>query len=76
MPTGLGTPVVPFSPFYVGVSFSKKGTRIIEGLLGNLERVPGNLTEGALGLGCRISASRCPHQALGFRDAIEVNQIV
>ena len=38
----LGTPVVPFCPFYFGVSLlkrnsRKKGTRIIHGLLGNLE---------------------------------------
>ena len=37
----LGTPVVPFCSFYVGVSLVKlnsrnKGTRIINGLLGNL----------------------------------------
>ena len=37
----LGTPVAPFSPFYLGVSLwklngSKKGTLIIKGLLGNL----------------------------------------
>ena len=37
----LGTPVVPFFPFYLGVSLlklnsRKKGTLIIMGLLGNL----------------------------------------
>ena len=37
----LGTPVVPFRPFYLGVSLlklnsRKKGTLIINGLLGNL----------------------------------------
>ena len=37
----LGTPVVPFCPFYLGVSLlklnsRKKGTLIIKGLLGNL----------------------------------------
>ena len=37
----LGTPEVPFCPFYFGVSFlklnsRKKGTLIINGLLGNL----------------------------------------
>ena len=39
----LGTPVVPFCPFYFGVSFlklnsRKKGTLIINGLLGNLDQ--------------------------------------
>ena len=38
---GLGTPVVPYSPFHVGVSLlklnsRKKGTLIIKGLLLNL----------------------------------------
>ena len=37
----LGTPVVPFYPFYFGLSLfkqnsRKKGTLIIKGLLGNL----------------------------------------
>ena len=41
--TKLGSPVVPFCPFYLGVSFlepniRKKGTLIIKGLLGNLEK--------------------------------------
>ena len=38
----LGTPIVPFCPFFFGVSLlkpksSQKGTLIINGLLGNLE---------------------------------------
>ena len=42
----LGTPVVPFCPFYFGVSLlkqksRKKGTLIIKGLLGNLEKQDG-----------------------------------
>ena len=41
-PGRLGTPVVPFVPFYMGVSLvklntRKKGILIIKGLLGNLE---------------------------------------
>ena len=43
-PHNLGTPVVPFCPFYLGVSLlkpnsRKKGTLIIKGSLGNLVRI-------------------------------------
>ena len=49
----LGNPVVPFYPFYLGVSLlklnsRKKGTLIIKGLLGNLEMNRGSQSCGPI----------------------------
>ena len=66
---GLGSPVVPFCPFYLGVSVLKpniwkEGTLIVKGLLGNLEDLGGHfrvlpgfeglLRAGILSSGCVI----------------------
>ena len=62
----LGTPVVPFCPFYLGVSLfkpnsRKKGTLIIKGFLGNLVWSARNEGMDPYSDGFRV-------KGLGFRD--------
>ena len=61
----LGTPVVPFCPFYLGVSNSRnKCTLIINGLLGNLESWPYGIGLGSKGFRVQGLGLR----GLGFRS--------